>query len=251
MHTTKNQRSLHIGSVELGDVPRVAVTVRNGVAHSDIEQALATGIDLVELRIDLFTTQEINFVLGEVQRYADIPTIGTIRWAAEGGGWNGPEESRLKLYEAILPCVGAIDIELAAPFCAAVFDRAREANRTSIGSYHNFEGTPPLQELNDIYTSGKKQGADIIKVAASCHAIADIRTLARFTLDHTANDLIVIGMGALGRLSRIFFPALGSLITFTFLEESAAPGQLNCRDTLKYLEAFFPNRRARANMRQM
>lgn len=247
----ETQHSLHISTVELGDVPRVAVTVRNGVVRSDIEQALATGIDLVELRIDLFTTQEIHFVLGEVRRYADIPTIGTIRWAAEGGGWNGPEDARLHLYEAILPGVGAVDVELAADICGAVFARAREARRTSIGSYHNFEGTPSLQELNGIYTSGKQQGADIIKVAASCHTIGDIRTLARFTLDHTTNDLIVIGMGALGRLSRIFFPALGSLITFTFLEESAAPGQLNCKDTLKYLEAFFPNRRARTNIRQI
>ncbi len=239
---------LRIGSVELGPAPRVAVTVRNGVPRPEIEQVLDAGADFVELRIDLFKTQERTFVLNEARRYAGIPTIATIRCAAEGGGWNGPEEERLNLYLALLPHVDAVDVELSAhPLCGKVFAQARNEHRLGIGSYHNFDGTPSLPELNAIYAAGKHSGADIVKVAASCRTTDDVHTLAQFTLEHKDENVIVIGMGALGRLTRIFFPALGSRITFTFMEESAAPGQLNWRDTLKYLEAFFPNRRMKTS----
>jgi 3-dehydroquinate dehydratase I len=87
---------------------------------------------------------------------------------------------------------------------------------------------------------------DIVKVAARCNVPEDLQRLAAFTLAHREEGIIVVGMGPYGLSSRVFFPALGSLITYTFHGVPTAPGQLNCHDTLTYLNDFYPQGVARA-----
>ena len=80
----------------------------------------------------------------------------------------------------------------------------------------------------------------------TCHDTVALQNLAEFTLAHRHRPLVTIGMGAAGAASRIFFPALGSLLTYTFLGAPTAPGQLTCEETLHYLTAFYPTRMRRA-----
>ncbi len=232
---------LKIGEVVLGGRPRVALALRDGVAQADVAAALAQGVDVVELRIDHFGFSEPDRVLEEVRRYAGIPVLATIRSSAEGGTWHGAEAARLDLFRALMPQVGAVDIEIAsAEILPDVVAAARAAKRTVIGSFHDFEATPSKEELAAFVLHAKSEGVDIVKVACACQDPADLFTLAQFTVEHAAEKVIVIGMGAHGVLSRVFFPALGSLLTYTFLGEATAPGQLNCEQTLAYLSALYP-----------
>ncbi len=234
---------MYLGKVELGPAPRVVMALRDGIAREEVSRAVNAGVDALEFRIDLFSSCEASFVLREIQRHAGVPIVGTIRGAAEGGGWRGSESERLALYQSVLPCVDAVDIEIgAAEIAAAVVCEAREQHKLTIGSCHDFERTPTIEQLAAVVERGKALGVDVVKVAAECSEAEDVRRLAAFMLRHGETPLAVIGMGPLGRASRVFFPMLGSLLTYTFFGEATAPGQLNWQDTLKYLEAFYPAR---------
>lgn len=232
---------LTLGSLTLGAGPRVVIALRDGVSVSEVHRALDAGAHVLEFRVDEFSRRDSTFVAGEIKRFAGIPAIGTIRAAAEGGAWHGPETERAALYLAILPHVDAIDIELSSN---AIIDEiiyaAHAAGRLVLGSYHNFTATPEPGSLASLAEAAKQRGVDILKVAAHCATSNDLRTLAQFTLDYADRHVITIGMGPQGVISRVFFPALGSLLTYTFLGAPTAPGQLNCETTLQYLEVFYP-----------
>ncbi len=231
---------LKIGSCVLGAHPRVVAAVSDGVPRQDAEVLLASGVDILELRIDTFSRCDTDHVVAEAVRQAGLLLLGTIRSAAEGGGWKGSEEERLALFRVLLPHIGAVDIELSsAEILDDVIAGARAAGPIVVGSHHNFCNIPADDELDAVVDAGVKAGVDIVKVAARCNTPGDLRRLAAFTLRHADRPMVVIGMGPAGMLSRIFFPALGSLLTYTFLGAPSAPGQLNSEDTVKYLKFFY------------
>lgn len=230
---------LKIGPLTLGERPRAAIAIQG-----DVDPALirAAGEEVVvELRLDALADQAPDALVNFTRRYAEFPLLATIRRREEGGAWKGTEAERLACYEAVLPEVHAVDVEIGADEIAPrVLSAARALGKLTIGSFHNFKATPPLEELESVHARGRTLGADIVKVAARCNNPDDLQRLAAFTLAHRDDQIITIGMGGHGLVSRIFFPALGSLLTYTFLGEPTAPGQLNCTDTLKYLGVFYP-----------
>ena len=231
---------LKIGSCELGERPRVVAAVSDGVARKDAEVLLASGVDILELRVDTFSCCVTDYVAAEAARQAGLPLLGTIRSAAEGGGWKGGEAERLALFRAVMPHVGAVDIELSSKdILGDVVAEAHAAALTVIGSHHNFTETPADGDLDAVVEAGTRAGVDIVKVAARCNNPEDLRRLAAFTLRHGDRAMVVIGMGLAGMMSRVFFPALGSLLSYTFLGAPSAPGQLNSEDTVKYLRFFY------------
>ena len=231
---------LKIGSCALGERPRVVAAVSDCVPRKDAELLAASGVDILELRIDTFSRCDTEHVVDDAVRLAGLPLLGTIRSAAEGGGWKGSEKERLALLRAVMPHVGAVDIELSSEeILGDVVAGAHAAGLTVIGSHHNFTETPADEALDAVVGAGGRAGVDIVKVAARCNSPEDLRRLAAFTLRHGDRAMVVIGMGPAGMLSRIFFPALGSLLTYTFLGAPSAPGQLNSEDTVKYLKLFY------------
>jgi 3-dehydroquinate dehydratase-1 len=230
-----------LGDLELGLVPRIAVPLRDTSPAGTEAQLRAAGADLIELRIDQFTQHASDYVLEQVRQYRDLPILATIRRREEAGSWPGTEKERCALYEAILPHVAAVDVELGAvsireEMCKA----AHAAGKVCILSYHNFERTPPDSELNAIVAEGIENGADIVKIAVQCPEREDLRRLAGLLTCHLHLPLVVIGMGPESALSRIFFPALGSLITFASWDAASAPGQLSLQETRALLDRFYP-----------
>jgi 3-dehydroquinate dehydratase-1 len=112
-----------------------------------------------------------------------------------------------------------------------------------IVSYHHFEHTPGLMALEEIDARARRLGAHVVKVAVWCNSQADLRNLASFTIQKQPLGIITIGMGELGVVSRIAFPALGSLVTYACHGTPTAPGQLTWEETVGYLAAFYPQRR--------
>ena len=58
--------------------------------------------------------------------------------------------------------------------------------------------------------------------------------------EHRRQQRIVIAMGAHGVASRVFFPLLGSLITYGYLHQAVAPGQLSLADLTAELRRYSP-----------
>jgi 3-dehydroquinate dehydratase-1 len=179
--------------------------------------------------------------LRELARFKECSTIATIRLKSEGGIWNLPEPERLSLFKKIIPEVNAVDIELSAEtILADVVQAAHAAKKIAIISYHNFDGTPTLNELNGILDEAKSFGADMVKIAALATKREDIQVLAGFTIANAKKNVVTIAMGSDGALSRVFFPALGSLLTYAYLDQPTAPGQLGYIELLALLRKFYP-----------
>jgi 3-dehydroquinate dehydratase-1 len=232
---------LRLGKLDLGPVPRIAVPLRDTCPEGTEAQLRAQGADLVELRIDQFSDHAAPHVLNQLRQYQDLPVLATIRRREEGGAWPGTEEQRRALYEAVLPAAAAVDVELGAVSIRdGLCEATRAAGKLCILSHHNFEQTPPDTTLDTVVAEGLSAGADIVKIAAHCQSQDDLRRLAALLIRHQNVPLIVIGMGSASALSRIFFPALGSLISYAAWDTPSAPGQLTLRETRSFIDRFYP-----------
>lgn len=231
------------------DVPLVAVALRDTESDSAVADACAGGMDIAELRIDRYRSFGPGEVLGTVRRFtglAGVATLATVRASWEGGGWNHSEQERLALFETVLPQVDAVDIELSATEIRAdVISRAQACGAVTVVSHHDFHATPPADRLHRLAAAAREVGADLVKIAATAGTPAELRRLARFMLDESTADLIVIAMGAGGLASRVFFPALGSRITYCHIGRASAPGQLDLAATVAALREYSPRYAAR------
>jgi len=224
-----SRRPLAIGPLALGTVPRIAVPFDDRVETGVLRALHARGLDLAELRIDRFAAHDPAAARAVVERCAaaEVPTLVTIRIAAEGGGWRSGEAERAKLFLALLDGVDAVDVELrAGEVLREVLPAARAAGRLVIASFHDFVATPAPAALADVVARAEAAGVDVVKIATAVQGPDDVRTLARVLLEPAAIGRIVIGMGEAARATRVLFPALGSLITFAHVGDATAPGQL-------------------------
>ena len=229
-----------IGSCVLALCPRIALAIDDSASRAEVDAAIKAGADIVELRIDRFRDMTAAHVLEVFERYAGLPRIGTIRTRREGGGWDGTEEERLGLFTAIMPRIEAVDIELASNrINRKVIELAASQDKTIIGSFHDFEKTPALDIFQSLIDTAQDLGVTIIKFAAQCAGPEDVRRMGGMLLNNPDKPMIVLGMGSAGRISRFLFPALGSLVTYTFLETPSAPGQASLEETLHLMNLLY------------
>lgn len=238
---------LRIGSLTLTPgVPALAGSLRSAIDADALQALVERGLDLVELRVDLFEDTTLESLVDATRRAASVvPTLVTVRWASQGGAFRGEEEERLELYRALCPATHAIDVETEAPIRDAVLNEARSRGRPVILSFHDFEGTPELGVLHRCVDRALSAGGDVAKVATEVRSDTDTRILVRLLLERPNDPLIVLGMGEHGKKTRIFLPALGSLITFAAIAEATAPGQLDLGESAAELSRFYPEYRAR------
>jgi len=232
---------LKLGTLPLGGTPRIAVPFTDRTPPGTIQDARRHGLDVAEIRIDLFDRTDAGHVLEHVRRFRGLPTIATIRSREEGGEWRGTEKERLSLFRAVLPEVDAVDIELGSEsILDEVVESAHALGKPAIVSFHDLHGTPEPGILDEVVTRSKTRGADIVKVATLTSSRRDVAVLADLLLRQAARNLIVIGMGSEGVVTRLLFPALGSLITFACLETETAPGQLPLDVMIKLMRLIYP-----------
>jgi len=96
-----------------------------------------------------------------------------------------------------------------------------------IRSYHDFEKTPSLDELEARFEALKAQGADIVKIATKVRSLRDIVTLSELQQRRGGRKQhVILGMGPHAHLLRLLSP-LRNALTYTYLEEGqqSAPGQ--------------------------
>jgi 3-dehydroquinate dehydratase-1 len=227
-----------IGKVALRRTePRVIAPFTDRTPLASLRRGVDGGLALLEARVDLFQNTERASVLSNVRKARALaPVLGTVRSGSQGGKWTGSENERLALYRALLPHVDAVDVELDAKIRGAVVRAARKAKRTVVLSHHDFRTTPSAARLDALVRRSAKAGADVIKIATFVKSTNDVLTLSRLFVRHRNRPLVVIGMGERGRVTRVLFPAIGSLFTFASLGRKTAPGQLGLRETLRGIE---------------
>lgn len=230
-----------LGALRLGAVPRIAAPLTDDDVRAPGDEVRRYA-DIVELRIDQFAQHDPAHV-GALCRDAGalgLPLIATIRSVDEGGGTHLDDAQRLALFEAVLPTVAAVDIELRAAIREPVVELAHRAGKRAIVSYHNFTATPIDTDLAAIFDAAVLGEADVVKIAAHARNAADADRLLVFLLERRDRAMIIIGMGPHGVASRVFFPLLGSLITYGSAGAATAPGQLPLAELHAELRRYSP-----------
>jgi 3-dehydroquinate dehydratase I len=235
-------RGVRMGTVTLErHAPTVIASFTDRTPLATLRSAAEKGLDLAEARVDLFRERDSKKIVRFVREVATVvPVLATLRSTSEGGKWNGDDGEGLALYRELLPQVAAIDIELASPIRAATVQVARRHRRSVVLSHHDFNRTPADAELDRVIAQSRSAGADITKIATLVKSEEDVARLAALFARHAEAPLVVIGMGEIGKKTRIFFPALGSLFTFASLDQTTAPGQLKLAETVRELKAYYP-----------
>jgi len=213
--------------------PAITAVIVERIEKRTVMKALAAGADMLELRVDTFAQRGPGALVRAVKRLkgydgaAKTPLILTCRARSEGGVNEISSREKRLIFQALMPFVDYIDIELGK--AAGFKDIIRGAKKSGVGviiSYHDFKGTPGAARLEGLIKKGKALGGGgaIVKIAATANSITELKRLAGALLRHSG--LIIIGMGPLGAASRVFFPLLGSLTTYGSVTRSSAPGQM-------------------------
>ena len=188
-------------------------------------------VELAEIRIDLahLSKEDVVTIFSE----SNSQLIATCRPD------NYSDEERMDLLKVAISSGAAfvdIEIESKPEFTKELVAFAKQFNTTVIISYHNFEQTPLSAELAEIIKTCFDLGADIAKIATMVTSNQDNARL--LSLYDTEKKIVVLGMGQLGKITRLMAPYLGSPFTFASLDEASAtaPGQITAFRLKQLLE---------------
>lgn len=196
----------------------ICVSISN---WQQLEPVLDSGADLLELRLDLIREdpKRIFSCLKDGMR-----TLMTCRPGVFS------ESERLQMLKTSMD-LGAtyVDVELESTdsYLQALIEHARSCQTKVILSYHNFELTPEREELETLMKRCYERGGDLAKIAVQVNGPEDVKRL--LNLYNHPGKKVVLGMGKLGRITRVAGPYLGAEFTFAAPGEGAetAPGQLS------------------------
>ena len=98
-----------------------------------------------------------------------------------------------------------------------------------IVSFHKFEGSLGISDLNRILQREISSGAEVCKIVTTAKHVQDNLTTINFTSTASRKTKIVcFCMGELGKISRLLSPLFGGFFTFASLERGSetASGQM-------------------------
>lgn len=217
-------------------VPVIGESVDEFIGNVKMTQQLS---DLIELRTDY-----INGLKQEdiplIRENIDQKSIFTCRIKTQGGKFKGSEQERIAIHnEALGLGFDYIDIELLT-LKENQLDLSKRGKTKLIVSDHNFDKTPQESTIRKLIKEMKRYNPDIVKIATQVVSPNDNNRLFRLMLDEAIDiPRIIIGMGELGKLTRIFGPLLGSYLTFASAgNQATAKGQIEVGQLRKIYESM-------------
>jgi 3-dehydroquinate dehydratase-1 len=228
--------------------PAIVGTITKDVKESALS-GKRDGADILELRLDLLmknTPEFEKYLKGDFKspklslqfkkwikdaKPAGLPIIGTLRSKAEGGVFEGDENARFELIKTVIENVDYIDIERESSKKKIYECRniAKKSGTKIIISSHFFDkkDVPSSKKLKRILKKSFERSADIAKVAFMPDGKEDLLKVYRVALENKMPDICLIAMGDFGKQTRILAPFFGSSLTYGYIDEAAAPGQLS------------------------
>jgi len=181
-------------------------------------------VDFLELRVDHFAEKPETLLKAAPDLPA--PLIVTVRHPAEGGANDLPASRREALYRQFLPLAAYVDLEVRSTTrLATVLGAAREKRVKAIISDHHFRRTPSARVLRERRQLAEAAGAVVVKVAGYAATAADLERLLELLQRGGKAQVSLMGMGPLGKVSRLLFAQLGSVLNYGFLHEPQVSGQ--------------------------
>ena len=205
------------------------------IQHKTLEEIFSIleegRVEMAEIRLDRCPTLDTDDI-ETLFSGTDIPLVATCRIAES----SCMQEAERKLRTAIEAGAKYVDVEIEAP--APMGKRLRRAARdcgtSLIRSFHDFDGTPDTDVLEEMVTRCRIFGSDIIKIVTAARSEADVqRVMALYDFVHPdgrsqeEGTLVAFCMGEEGRPSRLEALRLGAPFMYASLSENdcTAEGQ--------------------------
>ncbi len=194
------------------------------IQHKSYEEILALlddpWIEMAEIRLDRceLSDEEIEDLFANT----DTPLIATCRIAEVG-------EKKAERLLGLAVRAGArfadLEVEADAGFSKRFRSMCEECGTEIIRSFHDFEGTPDLEYLQQVRDRCYRYGADIAKVVVTAHNAEDATRIIEL---YDGHPLVAFAMGPEGRETRIECLKAGAPFSYACLpEEATAPGQID------------------------
>lgn len=205
--------------------PRIVASITSWELWKTLKDLdLKSQCDWVELRVDALPAE---LTPEEVMEFKpEMPLLITVRCHDEGGLRRMDEEERFALIKAYLPYAAAIDIEIQSMrHGRELILEAKSRGIIIIGSSHDFQLTPGVDYMRELEKKARSYQADIVKFAFTPCLASDIQTGVQL-FQKPKGPIAVMGMGAMGPVSRLLYSQLGSCLIYGYLgDEETAPGQ--------------------------
>ncbi|MEK4449566.1 type I 3-dehydroquinate dehydratase [Paenibacillus sp. FSL L8-0506] len=248
-------RTVTVKNVIIGEgIPKICVPLIGATLSELKQEAEALKVlqpDLVEWRTDFFAEVEDvasvkNALIEICSVIPDLPLIFTFRSAKEGGEKQVSTEYYTALNKAAAESglVDIIDVELFndEQDVKLLVEAAHAHNVSVIISNHDFQGTPPKEEIISRLCKAQELGGDLPKIAVMPQDAGDVLTLLEATHimkeKYADRPIITMSMAGAGVISRLAGEIFGSALTFGAAHKPSAPGQVavvELRNTLSLL----------------
>jgi 3-dehydroquinate dehydratase-1/3-dehydroquinate dehydratase/shikimate dehydrogenase len=210
------------------------------IAEKTLDESLAASKraaekspDLIEVRFD-----HISPLPNDLTGFKEVavPKIATLRSVSQGGKFSGSDREKLLLLRrAVKAGFKVVDIESNSSLLANSLRDFRGAE--IVCSYHDPLLTPETARIVEILVSNAARG-DVTKAAFKVNSVHDVLSIveAAMVFSSTEEEFILLGMGELGEMTRIYANRMKCAFTYASLEpgKEAAPGQIDF-DTLRHL----------------
>jgi len=247
-------RVVQIGELKIGEgKPKICVPMMGKTIDALIVEAQEVSklpADLVEWRVDHFADwtsfSQVKAAAKAIAQYINVPILFTFRTAEEGGeSAIGKEPYKNLLSQAaILPEISLIDVEIYFDTQAVknIISNVHAAGKFVIASNHDFEKTPPKDEIIKRLCYMEQMGADISKIAVMPQEKSDVVMLLSATMEmydkYATGPIVTMSMSRTGVVSRVIGESTGSAITFGAAGKASAPGQIPAEKMAELLEAL-------------
>jgi pentafunctional AROM polypeptide len=218
-------------------------------------EELTTGVDAIELRVDLLRIRSQNDTapphiasvgyvaeqVAAIRRVSSLPIVYTVRTKSQGGAF--PDKSVKEAFElfylALRLGIEYVDVEISWPEKDIRDLISRKGNSKIIASWHDWSGNMKWDSSSvDATLEVAKAFGDIVKIVGKANTLDDNIALHRFVTRASSPEntkpIIAINMGVEGQLSRILNTTF-SPVTHPLLPTRAAPGQLSFVEIQKAL----------------
>ena len=227
-----------------GGRPCIIVPLTSSSPERLVEEASALAslpVDVAEWRVDMFCgssgvdEKTVTAALASLRKVLSVPLLATFRTTDEGGCCPMGDGE----YEALCAALsesGLIDLlDVEAFFRSGrakdIIARAHAAGVGVVASNHDFQATPPKDEMvRRLLYMQDELDADILKIAVMPRSRADVLALLSATEEASRlakRPVITMSMGPLGVISRVCGQFFGSAATFGAAEKASAPGQMD------------------------
>jgi len=210
-----------------GETPQVVATVTSA---ADLNLLASGGfpaqVDVLEFRLDNLV-EHLDQAETVAKSLAAQPLLMTARDPEEGGVNKLDGARRVELLNRFLPFATLLDMEarnITKPGYPELLAAAKAQNVGVVGSIHDFDKMPAPENLYEMVYVALSAGIPICKVAVYIKEMTGLLELVTL-LESASFPFSVMGMGPLGKLSRLVLAKAGSALNYGYLQTANASGQ--------------------------